>query len=207
MNGIPFLSQSSGIYRVLYILLIFCSTTGIAQESRRMTFGIYQGNTELGTIESVKISMGNTTKYLITSDARFRMIVRYHRTTDMRVEYRSGILHNSISEVYNKGKLDERSAVSREGYGYRCRRDAHDVPCTGEITFSASMLYFHEPKDIQRVFIEHFMEFGSIEETIPGTYRLTLPNNRANYYKYREGELQEVFVKRAAFSITFRKKT
>jgi hypothetical protein len=75
-----------------------------------------------------------------------------------------------------------------------------------ELRFSTAKLYFQEPKGIQEVYSERFLQYCRLEAQEGHRYKLYLPDGKVNYYTYKEHELVKVDVERTWFNLEFRKK-
>jgi hypothetical protein len=75
----------------------------------------------------------------------------------------------------------------------------------GAVAWTTARMYFEEPVGQLRIFVESLLAYCPLERTGPGTYRLTLSNNKVNHYSYRNGVLHEIRVDRSLIDLVFRR--
>lgn len=193
---------------LLYCFILFFGLTNLSLKAQTssVSFTIYKGDDKIGDITAKRTISGKKINYSVISDATFKVIWKYNRKTDMQVEYINGELNSSISKVIFQGKLDELGQTKKVGDHYKCflyPKDTFNIE--KKITFSAAMLYFKEPVGITEIYAETYLEFCKIELESKNKYKLHLPNGKVNYYTYKGGELQEIFVDRTGFNILFKR--
>jgi hypothetical protein len=83
--------------------------------------------------------------------------------------------------------------------------DDHFVLNHVDLRFTTAKLYFQEPLGIKRVYSERFLKYCPLEAQGDSRYKLHLPDNKVNYYIYKDEQLAAVLVERTWFNLEFRK--
>jgi len=187
---------------------LFCitilSSTLHAQEH---AFSIHIGNKEIGTITANRDTIQNREVYKVVSDAAFRVLWKYHRTTDMIAYYVNDTLESSVSKVVMNDDVKEHSEFWKDGITYKCHKQDKIERKEKAVTYSSIKLYFHEPVGIDSVYSETFLESSFLQDLGDHKYKLFLPGNRENTYSYINGELQEIKVDRTIDLLFKRRRT
>ena len=190
-----------------WILAHLIFPTGEPPHSQTLTYGIYRGDDEIGVIVASVKSGNDQVEYYVDSDATFRVIWKYNRTTDLDVVYSKDVLVSSTNQIFLNQKLKECAKVKMVDGSYRCTFDPDDsFVQEPEILFSTARLYFQEPVGIDEVYSEAYLEFAPLQDMGENIYELTLPGDRINHYVYENGQLMEIRVFRTWFNLTFKRK-
>lgn len=172
-------------------------------------YSVHRGGNEIGEITASLNEQAETKTYEILSSVSFKVLwKRYHRRTSNLVVFQRGSLSTSNSGVYMNDELQDSTSLSKEPDYYRLFKypDDHDLLNDTELDFSTAKLYFQEPVGIQRVYSERFLQYCELEAQEGHRYKLSLPDNKTNYYTYKDQQLVKVFVDRAWFNLEFRRK-
>ncbi len=188
----------------LFLPLLFFAIQAHAQT---LEYSIWIGNKEIGQIEAIRAVHEDRKTYKIVSEASFRVIWKYHRTSDMMVVFLNDTLETSTSQVVMNDDLKEDSKYWKDGDAYKYHKqdkvEFHGSP----ILYSSSMLYFHEPTEVDSVYSETFLDNSFLEKISANQYKLYLPGNRENTYTYENGELMEILADRTIDLVFKRKST
>jgi hypothetical protein len=140
----------------------------------------------------------------VVSDALYRIVWKYHRTSNMTSIYVNDTLNSSTSINKMNDDVKEHSEFWKDDDGYKCHHQDKIEMEENVVLFSSVKLYFQEPIDIDSVYSETFLEMSYLENLGSNKYKLYLPGNRENTYVYKNGELQEIRVDRT-FDLLFKR--
>ncbi len=199
------IKTSKVVSKQIYILLILLSSASMVH-AQVHEFSVHIGNKEIGSIHAKRVKMDDKEIYNVVSNATFRVVWKYHRTTDMVAIYANDMLHSSISKIVMNNDVKEHSEFWKDGNGYKCHTKDKIEKKEKVIHYSSVKLYFEEPTDIDSVYSETFLEMSYLENLGDSRYKLFLPGNRENTYSYHNGELHEVKVDRT-IDILFTRKS
>ena len=189
------------IFTLLFLTIL--TSTLYAQEHE---FSIHIGKREIGTILAKREKTQNKELYKVVSDATFRVVWKYHRTTDMSAVYINDTLESSVSKIEMNNDVKEFSEYWKDGNGFKCHRQGKMEMEEKVVQYSSVKLYFEEPVEIDSVYSETFLEMSYLENLGDHRYKLYLPGNRENTYSYQNGKLQDVKVDRT-IDIFFKRKS
>ena len=194
-----------------FFSFFYCVLLGglnISPEAQTLIYGIYRGDEEIGEIVATINATNETVQYMVNSDVNFRVFWKYNRTTDLEVIYCDNILISSFNQIHLNDKLKEQSEVRMVDGLYHCFSYPSEFSQQKtEIVFSAGRLFFDEPIGFTKVYSENYLEFVPLEDVGNHMYKLTLPGDRINQYRYQDGKLMEVMVNRTWFSLVFKRKS
>jgi hypothetical protein len=186
---------------VSLILLVFHS--GFAQKK---SFDIVLLGNVIGETNVVKTDDGaGKCNYRLKSVSRAKVLFT-QRSSDMEFDatYLSGKLYTSLCRVVTNGALAITEIV-KDAQGYLIKKEAEILHVTQPITFSSMELYFSEPVNQKSVFSERMGVFSMFAKTAPGEYT-NKTNDVTNIYRYRDGALYEVEMRKPLGSVYLRAK-
>lgn len=187
-----------------WLAIIYWLIIGYDSIAQTADFAIFIGNREIGSIQAKRDVLENRSVYHVTSDASFRVVWKYHRTTDMTAIFVDDTLVLSESKVVMNDDVKEDSKYWRDGIHYRCLRQDNEASTEQPVRFSSARLYFEEPVGVDSVYSETFLENSYLKRISETQYKLYLPGNRENIYTYENGELVEIRADRT-FDLLFRR--
>lgn len=124
------------------------------------------------------------------TDVHVRMIINYRVKYVQQSFYRQGILLTSRVETLKNGRIISDTQLEKLGDKYLLNKDGESTAIGGLITYSGSLLYFNEPKQIYNLYNERNGERSSIQNIDTHTYATLDKNgNRSNVYVYQDGIL------------------
>ncbi len=188
-----------------YFLTLSILLFSLSIHGQQVEFTINIGSKEIGEITANKELIQNREVYKVVSDATFRIIWKYHRTSEMTVIYINDTLESSVSINKMNDDVKALSKFWKDDNGYKCHHQDKIEMEENPVLFSTVKLYFQEPVNVDSVYSETFLEMSYLEDLGDHQYKLFLPGNRKNTYRYDNGILQEVKVDRT-FDILFKKK-
>lgn len=171
------------------------------------SYNIILAGNEIGTITAIRTEISGAHHYDIKSEVHFKVLwKKYHRTTDNELVHKGDQILSSYSNIRMNDVLEDSAALhlNKKGEYEIYIEPEREVEMDNiSIIFPAALLYFKEPKGVNEIFSERFLEHCSIKSKSEGKYVLELPNGKENVYTYVNGELQEVFVDRNWFNLRF----
>lgn len=124
------------------------------------------------------------------TDVHIRMIINYRVKYVQQSFHRQGVLLTSRVETLKNGRINSDTQLEKQGDKYLLNKDGESTVIGGLITYSGSLLYFNEPKQIYNLYNERNGERNSIRNVDAHTYAtLDKKGNRSNVYVYQDGIL------------------
>ena len=125
------------------------------------------------------------------TEVRVKIIFTYRVKYIQKSTYHRGELLKSSLLTYKKDKLNSSTYLIRNGDGYNMIKDGDSTFIPRPITYSGSLLYFHEPTDINDLYYEINGMKRPIKRMPSHTYQVTDPENgRESTFVYTDGILQ-----------------
>jgi len=195
--------------RKCILVLVLISSYHSALYAQEHRYSVHRSGKEIGEISATLTETMHTKTYKILSDVSFKILWRqYHRRTSNLVVYQGESMKTSHCGVYMNNDLQDSTTMYKEQDSYRVYKHPDDqyLLDNTDLQFTTAKLYFHEPVGIQQVYSERFLQQCRLELQGDHTYKLHLPDNKANYYTYKDRQLVAVSVERTWFNLEFRKK-
>jgi hypothetical protein len=176
----------------------------LGQEHR---FDVVLLNKKIGTTTIKKVLENGGERYQLFSQTVAKvMFIKKESEIQFDVFFKGGQLLNSL---YSIEKEDEsiKTIVKKTANNYSVISGAVSRNFTGAVPISSIHLYFKEPVGVSKIFVERLGDFLPITKNAPGQYEYVLPDGIKNIYKYRNGALYEVEIKKGAGSVYMRPAT
>ena len=190
------------------LVLLCCLFWSIQSYGQKHHFKVHKGGKEIGEVTATLKKSLNTQIYKIQSDVSFRILWKhYRRKTNSTVTYRDEFVETSYLGIYMNNEMVDSSTVEQDINEYHAFKfpDDHFVLNQVDLRFTTAKLYFQEPLGIKRVYSERFLKYCPLEAQGDSRYKLHLPDNKVNYYIYKDEQLAAVLVERTWFNLEFRK--
>lgn len=185
---------------LFFIIGLTMSLNSISQE---LNYKIMWGEKEVGFIKATKKQKKDTTQYLITADAKIKILLSYRIESFTDCNFKNGRIVKSYANYIVNKKTKEETTIKKTFNGYKCKECKEFDSSIKSIRFTTSKLYFHEPIKGGKVFSERFGEYILIKKIKDHVYSLTLPNGNENLYYYEKGKLVKIAIDRAFYSMDF----
>lgn len=190
--------------RIIFSLLILAlSTSAFAQ---KMNFNIFLFGKEVGkmTIER-KIGTGGLIFYKLESHSEAKVMFTT-KINDVTVDctYKDGKLFSSYAKNTVNGEVDNYASVSMSGTQYSIQNERRKYTSSDPITYSVVSLYYAEPVNMTKIFSERAGEWLDMIRTSDGGYEFKMPNGDKNIYKYKNGKVTEVELRRTFGTVYMR---
>ncbi len=135
---------------------------------------------------------GDDIRINAVTDVYVRMIFSYQVKYIQHSLYRHGILWSSQVKTLKNGKNNSNTRLDRQTENYLLTKDGDATIINGDITYSGSLLYFQEPKQINCIYNERNGEKNTIKSLDDHTYAIVdKKGNKTNIYEYRDGILTQ----------------
>ncbi len=205
------LNKSCGLTNLKFSLVLWlCIFWSFQSYGQNHHFSVHKGGREIGQITATLKESQNTQTYKIQSDVSFRILWKnYRRKTSNTVTYRNEYLDTSYSGIYMNNEMVDSSTIEQGINDYRAFKFPDDrfVLNNVDLRFTTAKLYFQEPLEVKKVYSERFLQYCPIEALGDSRYKLHLPDDKVNYYTYKDDQLIAVLVERTWFNLEFRKVT
>lgn len=179
---------------VIFILLlgtIFLSSFSNKPEALTTRYSIRMLGANVGEFSVTQTSLNGNVDINAVTDIKVNLPFPYRIKYVQNTEYRQGLLQNSQVETYKNGKLNSETWLTFRDGSYHHISDGETTIINDSITYSGSLVYFNEPRDIKQLFKERTAEIKQITRLHEHTYIVVDEENREqNRYVYKNGILQ-----------------
>jgi hypothetical protein len=173
----------------------------IGQEHR---FDILLMNKKIGTTTIKKVLENGGERYHLWSQTVAKvMFIKQESEINFDVFFKEGHLVSSLYKIVKDGENLE-TKVTRSAQQYQVVGTKGNRVFSASVPMSSVHLYFKEPAGVSKVFIERLGDFVNLVKKSAGEYEYVLPDGIRNIYRYKDGKLFELEVKRGAGSVYLR---
>lgn len=124
------------------------------------------------------------------SDIKVKRLFSYRIQYIQNTIYKRGILESSHVRTFENGKLNSDIWLKRRRGLYLIVSDGDTARVNDSITYSGSLVYFNETKEVNKIFKERSAESEFISKSSVHEYIIKDKNGRkTNKYFYKEGLL------------------
>lgn len=195
--------------KLLFALFLLCATKTFGQtftQNDSAEFIVLRNQEEVGSLTITRTTEGKNKTYLLNSTVHIKALVNVHVHETIMSEYESLVLTSALHKREINGFNSDDKVVVKSGDSYVC--DDETLHHLGsQIKSSVLMLYFHEPKNIDKVYSESFGEIVPVTRLSENIYSLKLPNQTTTDYFYENGVLVRVNAHTRWGRITFQRDT
>lgn len=189
--------------RLLSILFI-CIFVDLSLAQQHQ-YDIWLMNKKIGSaLVSKTIEEGGKERYKMLSQAAARVLfIQQSSEVTFDVLFKGGQLFSSLYKIV---KEDDKThtTVLHNASKYHVTSTLGNRSFSGTVSISSIQLYFREPVGVQQVFVERIGDFLPLTKTATGVYEYTLPDGIRNIFRYRNGMLYEMEVKKGMGSVFMR---
>lgn len=189
------------IFLLLLIALVYQTALSQTKKLDVLLFGKSIGQT---TISKQSDNNGLITYHLNSNSSVNAIIKTRNSNMEFDIKYLNGSLYSAFCKAINDG-VQAITNISKTAEGYLIKKENEVKKVTEAVTFSSMELYFTEPVHEKRVFSERMGEFVTFEKTAPGEYVNKL-KDVTNIYRYRNGSLYEIEMRKPLGSVFMRAK-
>lgn len=173
--------------KVVYLLSVLLSVSAQGQEIRTLEYAIIENKAEIGKMIVSRIASASKTEYVLTSEARKRIIVlidlyEKHTQTSINNVVRYASAYRSVNGKQKLSKnirfTDSTCVVKNDNVEktYRIKPPVHSV----------LSIYFSEPENIKEVYSDNKERMLSIQKVNNRMYKLLMPDSDKAFYYYNE---------------------
>ncbi len=190
--------------RTIGALISLLSVLG--SEAQRSEFHIYKGGEKVGNILVGRSEAGEQVRYTMDSYSEFSLIWTQEVRTRVVTEYLRGSIDHCYSSIKVNGSIRDSSYMRSSNTDNDCYvHPDRPAECGPATDWSTARMYFEEPVGTRSIYVESVLKDCPLENSGPGRYTLTFPNDVQNHYVYRNGVLHEIQVIRPLFDLVFRR--
>ena len=188
-----------------YLSILLLCVSGCSLFAQQLRYDIFLMNKKIGSaMVSKTVEQGGKERYKMLSQAAAKILFM-QQTSEVTFDvlFKGGQM---ISSLYRIVKDDDRTHtnVLQNASKYHVTSTLGNRSFSGPVSISSIQLYFHEPIGVQKVFVERLGDFLPLLRTAASVYEYTLPDGIKNIYRYRNGELYEMEVKKGVGSVLMR---
>jgi len=185
---------------IFMIILLFSMATGKTQ-NLNLNYKIVKDGDEIGWLTLDKTSSGGSTKFLLVSAIKTRVIFNIAVTSRESSVFENGKLVFSSQYRKTNGtvKLDKMTRLNTDKYEVVEKNEAHQLPFHF-IGTNLLSLYFNEPIDINFVYCDNHEDFIPLIRTEDGGYKLKFPKGNSNTFYYQNGYCSVIKIDNTLYS-------
>lgn len=174
--------------------------------AQELGFTIWKGDVLVGGITALRMHPGDNAIYAVSSYSQIEIVAKQVVRSTMGLEYRTGRPYACFTSMHLNGSLRDSSNMRTVAAGLDCFIHPKDrFTLKGATAWTTARMYFEEPVGQSSVFVESVLRECAMRRIGEGKYRLELPGNKSNTYRYVKGILQEVEVDRPLMKLVFRR--
>jgi hypothetical protein len=188
-----------------FLSILLIGIFAYLSSAQQHQYDIWLMNKKIGAaLVSKTLEEGGKERYKMISQAAAKIFfIQQSSEVTYDVIFKGGQLINSLYRIV-KDDDKTHTTVQQNASKYHVTSTLGNRSFSGTITISSIQLYFREPVGVQQVFVERIGDFRPLIKTAPGVYEYTLPDGIRSIYRYRNGVLYEVEVKKGAGSVFMR---
>ncbi|MCK3683079.1 DUF6134 family protein [Maribellus sp. YY47] len=177
---------------VISLLHIICFFSSVYAESReiRSKYDIEMFGGKVGEFSITQKNENGILEIESVSDIKVKLLFSYRIQYVQNAIYNRGILESSQIKTFKNGKLNSDTRLKLQSGSYLIISDGDTTTVNDSITYSGSLIYFNEPKEINRIFKERNAEIEYISQINEHEYIIKDKKGRkTNKYFYKDGIL------------------
>lgn len=186
------------------ILFLLFFITLLQAKAEKYQYEVILMGKKIGEMEISKLSGEQGERYVVQSESSAKVLfVKQESKVSFDVLYKGGSLLNSI---YISEKKDDNivTKVNKVNNIYKVSFNEKSHQVNEPIVFSSVLMYFKEPIGVTKVFVERLGNFLPLTKSAPGQYEYLQPDGTKSIYRYAQGKLKEVELKRSMGSVFIR---
>jgi len=199
---------NSRIKRNFFLILLtgFCFLFAVPvfsqPEDQIVTYRIRVMGMNVGELTVKQQTFGNEILVEAVTDVEVKIIFTYRVKYLQNCHYRDGALVNSHLQTVRNDKVNSDTKLTKTADGYLLEADGDSKLIHDSITYSGSLLYFTEPKQVSCMYIELNGEKNAVKCVEDHTYVVLDKKGREkNKYVYQDGVLERAELKHTLATI------
>lgn len=188
--------------RVLLFFALFALSQSLF--AQKLQYEIFLMGKKIGDVSLSKSHGEHGERYLMSSESSAKVLfVKQDSKVNFDVLYKGGSM---IKSLYISEKKDDNitTKVNKENSIYKVLYNDKPSHVKEHISFSSILLYFKEPVGVNKVFVERIGDFLPLKKTAAGEYEYLQPDGTRSIYRYHQGKLKEIELKRSMGSVYIR---
>jgi len=185
-------------------LFLFLILLPWAVNAQKLHYDVILMDKKIGTMVVSKIPDAGGERYLLSSETSAKVLfIKQDSKIAFDVLYKGGHL---ISSMYKSEKKDDNilTHVEKNDAHYKVSYNNKLSYVKNNITFSSIQLYFREPVGVSSIFVERIGNFLTLKKNGSNEYEYLQPDGTRSIYRYQNGKLKEVELKRSMGSVYIR---
>lgn len=165
----------------------------VSLSAQRFEYDMTFMGSKIGSMVAERKVSGDTEIYTLKNSSKVKILWKeYIVDTYSRVVYKNGVLTEARYEYKDKGVLEKHCSIERSTSGYSVKHYKKGDFSFSELAKTGLVyLYFHEPKEMSRVFDETRGEYIPLSKTGGGQYEYKNSDGEKVLYKYVNGRIEE----------------
>ena len=187
------LKEISNIKFMLILLPVIILFTTVSAKPKELIakYNIQMLGANIGEFSVIQTSENENMNIEAITDVKVNLLFSYRVKYVQNTVYNNGILQKSEVKTYKNGKLNSNMWMNFENGVYRLVSDGDTTFFHDSITYSGSLIYFNEPREIKNIYKERSKEVRQISPVSEHEYIITDKKGRElNRYYYTNGVLQ-----------------
>jgi hypothetical protein len=176
----------------------------VKSQVKKLFYDVIRNNKKIGNLTFVESTNGQKKILNIVSEVKTSYIFSFSDNTSETAIYENGVL--TYSSFYQKqtgsGEVNKTTTTSGKFYKVTNNGDSKLVNLS-PIHFGMLRLYINVPDTITKVFSGNYQQMLDIKKIAENKYRLALPDEKYNYYTYKNGVCAKVEIVRSLVSLQF----
>jgi hypothetical protein len=157
---------------------------------------------KIGSLTAVRnVKPDSTVEYHVASSSEAKVLwVNKKSKLNSDVVFKGGKLQSSLVKNITE-EAEKEIRILWDKAKYIIEKGNETIVCTENICYTTTMLYFWEPKNINRIFSERVGIFVKLMKNSDGNYEMTMPDGVTSIFKYRNGIAYEIELKKTLGSV------
>ncbi|GAA4241453.1 DUF6134 family protein [Winogradskyella damuponensis] len=184
------------------VLLLLCLTINntIASQTNSTSeetlyFDIVYNNKTIGSLKATKTSNDSLTYYQSSTTIETRIIKKINVNHEYNVTFNGNMLKTSNVDITINDKPHAKTFTKKSETGYQVLKNEKDKETVKDpIYYATVLLYFTEPKHVDRCYSEQTGNFNTIIALGNHAYKKVNSKERENNYYYKNGLLKRASI-------------
>jgi hypothetical protein len=171
--------------------------------SQKLEYAIVWKGDSIGYILIKRALTDSTDYHNVRSVSRFRVIFSFTTGYSGETFFKNDqLIKSSLINTMNDD-VDGSALVEWLNDEYLMIIDGKRTTWNEPVKSTVGLLYFQEPKDLNKIFSERHGRYLRIEDKGNGSYVLTKPDDRINTYTYKNGRCVKVEINNLLTNFSF----
>ncbi len=188
---------------LLLVILFAIISLKVISQTLHLNYTIQKGGDDIGWLRLEKNIAGNTTKLLLVSEIKTRIIflITASAKDSSTFENQKMTYSCQLRKTNGSTKLFKQTRLVAEKYEVTEDGEKEHLPISF-IGINLLSLYFHEPIGITTVYCDINKCFAPIVKTDDGGYKVKRPDGNSNTFYYSKGTCTKVIICQSFYTVT-----